>query len=140
MYPTYLNTIAVVLAHARVQRCAWLGTSLGGLLGMVVAAQPNTPVDKLIVNDVGTVIEPAALARIAGYVGRDPDFASMAELEAHIRAVSAPFGPLTDAQWRALSESTARRTPDGHFRLKYDPGIAVPFKQSTPQAGDLWPV
>jgi pimeloyl-ACP methyl ester carboxylesterase len=140
MYPTYLTAITVVLAHAQAQRIAWLGTSLGGLLGMVVAAQPNTPVDKLIVNDVGTIIEPAALARISSYVGRDPDFASMAELEAHIRAVSAPFGPLTDGQWRALSESSARRTTDGRFRLKYDPGIAVPFKQSTPQSGDLWPV
>jgi len=140
VYPTYLTTITAVLAHARVQRIAWLGTSLGGLLGMVMAAQPNTPVEKLIVNDVGTIIEPAALTRIAGYVGLDPEFGSFAELEAHIRAISAPFGPLTDPQWRSLAESTCRRTPEGRYRLKYDPGIALPFKQATPTATDLWPI
>jgi pimeloyl-ACP methyl ester carboxylesterase len=140
VYPTYLTAITAVLAHAHVERVSWLGTSLGGLLGMVVAAQPNPPIERLVVNDVGAVIEPAALQRIGSYVGLDPEFETFEALEAHIRAVSAPFGNLTDAQWHSLAESTARKTPGGRYRLKYDPGIALPFRSGTPATADLWPV
>ena len=137
-FPTYLTTLTALLAHARADRVAWVGTSLGGLLGMFMAAQPETPVTKLVVNDVGPVIEGAALARIAGYVGLDPVFDSFASLEAHIREVSAPFGALTDAQWHTLASTTARQSPDGRWRLKYDPRIAVPFRSTAAQSGDLW--
>lgn len=139
-FPTYLTTLTALLAHADVEQVAWVGTSMGGLLGMVMAAQANTPVTRLVLNDVGPVIAPAALARIAAYVGLDPVFDSFAALEAHIREVSAPFGPLTDAQWTELSRSTARQTPDGRWRLKYDPGIAVPFRSANVAAADLWAV
>src|SRR5690348_3985705 len=91
IFPTYLTALTALLAHAAVERCAWVGTSMGGLLGIVLAAQRNTPVVRLVVNDVGPVIEPAALARIGAYVGADPRFDSFGALEEHIRAVSAPF-------------------------------------------------
>ncbi|HTS22157.1 MAG TPA: alpha/beta hydrolase [Casimicrobiaceae bacterium] len=139
-FPTYLTTLTAMLAHARVERVAWVGTSMGGLLGMVVASQRASPITRLVVNDVGPVIEPVALMRIAGYVGLNPTFDSFAALEAHIREVSAPFGPLTDAQWRDLALTTARATADGRWQLKYDPGIAVPFKSAPTAVGDLWPV
>ena len=140
VFPTYLATLTAMLAHADVERVAWVGTSMGGLLGMVMAAQRNTPVTRLVINDVGPVIEPVALTRIAGYVGLDPIFDSFAALEAHIREVSAPFGALSDAQWTELARSTARQTADGKWRLKYDPGIAVPFRHATPATTDLWAV
>lgn len=139
-FPTYLTTLTALLAHADVERCAWVGTSMGGLLGIVLAAQRNTPIARLVVNDVGPVIEPPALARIASYVGADPRFDSFAALETHIRTVSAPFGPLSDAQWEALSRTTARQLPDGSWRLKYDPGIALPFRAQATQGGDVWPL
>jgi pimeloyl-ACP methyl ester carboxylesterase len=137
---TYLAVLTAMLAHAHAERVAWVGTSMGGLLGMVMAAQPGTPVARLVVNDVGPVIEPAALTRIATYVGLDPPFESFQALEAHVRAVSAPFGPLSDAQWASLSRSVARQTPDGRWRLKYDPGIAVPFRATASKATNLWPL
>ena len=140
VFPTYLSTLTAMLAHARVERIAWVGTSMGGLLGMIVAAQRSSPVERLVVNDIGPVIEPAALARIAGYVGLNPSFESFAALEAHIREVSAPFGPLADLQWRDLARTTSRQTADGRWRLNYDPGIAVPFRNSASAGGDLWPV
>ena len=140
VFPTYLTALTALLAHADVERVAWVGTSMGGLLGMVMAAQRNTPVTRLVINDVGPVIEPVALARISGYVGLDPVFDSFAALEAHIREVSAPFGALSDAQWTDLARSTARQTADGKWRLKYDPGIAVPFRSATPATTDLWAV
>ncbi|MGH8713029.1 MAG: alpha/beta fold hydrolase, partial [Casimicrobiaceae bacterium] len=139
-FPTYLTTLTALLAHAAVERCAWVGTSMGGLLGIALASQRSTPVVRLIVNDVGPVIEPAALARIASYVGADPRFDSFAALEAHIRAVSAPFGPLSGAQWETLARTTAVELPDGSWRLKYDPGIALPFRAQAAQGGDVWPL
>jgi pimeloyl-ACP methyl ester carboxylesterase len=140
VFPTYLTALTALLAHADVEKVAWVGTSMGGLLGMVIAAQPNTPVTRLVLNDVGPVIAPAALMRIAGYVGLDPVFDTFAALEAHIREVSAPFGALTDAQWGELARSTARQSADGRWRLKYDPGIAVPFRSADVAVPDLWAV
>jgi pimeloyl-ACP methyl ester carboxylesterase len=139
IFPTYLTALTAVLAHADVSETAWVGTSMGGLLGMILAAQRATPITQLVINDIGPAIEPVALLRIAGYVGLDPVFDSFAALEAHVREVSAPFGALTDAQWTGLASSTARQTPDGRWRLKYDPGIAVPFR-SAASTGDLWAV
>lgn len=138
VFSTYLTALTALLAHADLERVAWVGTSMGGLLGMVMAAQPNSPVTRLVLNDVGPAIAPAALSRIAGYVGLDPVFDSFAALEAHIREVSAPFGALSDAQWADLAQSSARQTADGRWRLKYDPGIAVPFRAASVAAPDLW--
>jgi pimeloyl-ACP methyl ester carboxylesterase len=134
--PTYCTTITALLAQAGVDELSWVGTSLGGILGMILAAQPGTPIRRLVVNDVGPVLERAALTRIGGYVGLMPTFASFAALEAYIRQISAPFGTLTDPQWTALSRSTAREMPDGTWRLNYDPGIAVPFANAP--VADLW--
>jgi len=139
-FPTYMSALTAMLAHAHADKVAWLGTSMGGLLGMAIAAQPETPVTRLVMNDVGPSIEPAALARIASYVGQDPVFDSFSALEAHIREVSAPFGRLSDAQWETLSRTSARQLPDGRWRLKYDPGIAVPFRAASSQPADLWPL
>jgi pimeloyl-ACP methyl ester carboxylesterase len=137
---TYLTALTALLAHAHAEGVAWVGTSMGGLLGMTLAAQPETPIVRMVVNDIGPVIEQVALARIATYVGLDPLFESFQALEAHVRGVSAPFGPLSDAQWEGLSRSVARQTPDGRWRLKYDPGIAVPFRSTASTSTNLWPV
>jgi len=139
-FPAYLTTLTALLAHARADRVSWVGTSMGGLLGMAMAAQPETPVARLVVNDVGAVIEPAALARIGMYVGLDPKFDSFEQLETQIRLVSAPFGALSEDQWHALAQSSARRDAEGHWRLKFDPGIAVPFRAAAPQGSDVWPL
>jgi len=112
---------------------------MGGLLGIVAAAQPGTPVARLVVNDAGPTIEPAALERIGQYFGTDPAFASYAELDAYVRNISAPFGPLTDAQWEHVVKTNARQRPDGTWCVGYDPGIAVPFRAQTTPA-DLWPL
>ena len=128
VFPTYANALSALIARAEARALSWVGTSMGGLLGIVLASQPGTPIGRLVINDVGPVLEPAALQRIGTYVGSDPIFATFAELEAHIRQVSAPFGALTDAQWQHLSATTARQLPDGRWKLVYDPGIAVPIR------------
>jgi pimeloyl-ACP methyl ester carboxylesterase len=138
VFATYVGALTALIARVDPQSLSWVGTSMGGLLGIVLAGQPGTPIGMLVVNDVGPVIEPSALQRIGSYVGANPVFATFAELEAHIRFVSAPFGPLADFQWRQLSETTARQLPDGRWALNYDPGIAVPFRTAQDQSAPLW--
>jgi pimeloyl-ACP methyl ester carboxylesterase len=118
-------------------RIYWVGTSMGGIIGMLLASRPNCQIMKLVLNDVGTVIPRAALERIAQYVGKDPRFKTFDELEAMMRLVLAPFGALTDAQWRHLTETAAKQHDDGSWGLRYDPGIGVPFRGPFADV-DLW--
>ena len=137
VFPTYLTVLTALIARTGAQAVDWVGTSMGGLLGIVLAAQPNTPIAKLVVNDVGPAIEPAALERIRGYFGLDPTFATYDEIAQYIRNVSAPFGPHTDEQWDRLTASNVRQRADGRWGLSYDPGIAVPFRAAAAPP-DLW--
>jgi len=116
----------------------WVGTSMGGILGILLAACPNSPIRKLVVNDVGALIPKAALERLATYVGDNPRFQTFKELETYIRQVSAPFGPLTDAQWHHLTLHGARQYEDGSWGMGYDPDIALPMRRNPLQDIDLW--
>jgi pimeloyl-ACP methyl ester carboxylesterase len=137
-FPTYLTTLTALIAASGADRVDWVGTSMGGLLGMVVAAQPNTPIERLVLNDVGPAIEPVALERIKAYVGADPTFENWQGFAACVRAIS-PFGPLGDEQWEHLTRTVGRERPDGRVGFVYDPGIAEPFRNA-PAPPDLWPV
>jgi pimeloyl-ACP methyl ester carboxylesterase len=102
----------------------WVGTSMGGLIGMMVAARPNSPIRRLVLNDVGPLIPWSALARLKlGVVGESARFGSLDEIERHLREVCASFGPLSDRQWRRLAAHGARRAGDGGYVLAYDPAI-----------------
>ena len=141
---TYLQALSHLLAALGAtagRPVAWVGTSLGGILGMLVAASEGQPISRLVLNDVGPHIPRAALARIAAYMGDAPrTFADHAALDAHIRKVHAPFGALTDAQWSHLARTSARPLPDGSVALHYDPAIAIAMLATPPADVDLWPV
>lgn len=139
VFPTYLTTLTALIARGASESVDWVGTSMGGLLGIVAAAQPKSPIRRLVVNDVGPHVEAAALARIGSYFGKDPTFASFSEIEAYIRDISAPFGPLSDRQWEFLTRTNVRLRADGRWGIVYDPGIAVSFRNA-PAPPDLWPV
>jgi len=139
VFPTYLTALTALVARSGAETVDWVGTSMGGLLGIVMAAQPKSPVRKLVVNDVGPTIERAAIERIRSYFGTDPTFATYAEIEQYVRKISAPFGPLTDAQWEHMTRTNVRQRLDGRWGIAYDPGIAVPFRSSAAPP-DLWPV
>jgi pimeloyl-ACP methyl ester carboxylesterase len=139
-YAVYLAASAAVIARSGAEQVAWIGTSMGGIIGMMLAMQPKTPLRSLVLNDVGSLIPKASIARIASYVGDAPAFADLAAVEAYLRRVHAPFGALSDAQWRHMAEHGARPADEGKLRLHYDPAIAVPFKQQEPQDVDLRPV
>lgn len=119
----------------------WVGTSLGGLCGMVVAATPGHPVRRLVLNDVGVHVPKESIARIGDYLAQETDFADLPALEAHLREVHAPFGRLSDAEWHHLAETSARPAAGGRVALHYDPAIAAPFRNGVPAADmDLSPV
>lgn len=161
-FPTYLSDAAALVARVTVPppqglladlrdrlrgqrqepRLDWIGTSMGGLIGMALAAQEGTPISRLVLNDVGPVVTAASIARIGEFVGKAPGFATLDEVEAYIRFVSAPFGTLSDEQWRHLTVHVVRALPDGSYAMAYDPGIAEPFRQDmgTGKDVELWPV
>jgi pimeloyl-ACP methyl ester carboxylesterase len=139
-YPLYNAACAALIARAGTDQVSWVGTSMGGIIGMMLAAQRGTPFARLVLNDVGALIPKASLERIATYVGNDMQFTDSAALEAYLRRVHAPFGALTDAQWRHMAAFGARPVEQGGLRLHYDPAIALPFTQQEPQDVNLWPV
>ena len=139
-YPQYLADSAAMLAHLGVESLDWIGTSMGGLIGMMVAAQPGSPIGRLVINDVGPFIPAAALRRIGDYLSRSFQFEDMAEAEAHFRQVHAPFGDLSDRQWRHLTEYAVVPAPGGGYRSAYDPAIAAPFQEAEICDVDLWQV
>jgi len=137
----YVADMVTLIARLNVDSVHWLGTSMGGLIGMALAAQEGTPIHKLVLNDVGPQITSESLQRIATYVGTDPDWATFDEALAYVKAVSAPFGPLSEAQWHHLTETSVIQRPDGRWAFRYDPRIAEPFKAAfTGQEIDLWPL
>jgi pimeloyl-ACP methyl ester carboxylesterase len=139
-YPQYLADMAALVARLGVGEVDWLGTSMGGLIGIYLAAAAKSPIRRLVVNDVGPFIPKAALERIAGYAAQDPQFASLDELEAYLRKIYAPFGPLSDNDWRHLALQGYRRREGGGFGLAYDPAIGQALQANAKQDVDLWPV
>ena len=128
-YPLYLADMTALIAALEVQSLDLVGTSMGGNIGMVWAAQPGNPIRKLVMNDIGPLIAKQGLKRIRRYAGLDPSFKDLAALEAALRSVFAAFGPLTDQVWRQMAQHSARLKPNGRLGLAYDPGIAAPFKK-----------
>ncbi len=104
--------------------CHWLGTSMGGSLGIRAAATTlKERIDRLIINDIGPTFPTAPYERIKAYIGSPPEFDSMGELEAYFKVIYQPFGYHTDAQWRHMAETSSRRLPSGKFTTHYDPTI-----------------
>lgn len=137
--PQYLSDMVTLIARLDVESVNWVGTSLGGLIGMALAAQRHSPVAKLVLNDAGPVISHASLERIAGYLGKAPVFGSIEQADAYMRDIAAPFGPHSDAQWRFLTETWLRANDDGTWRAHYDPRIAEPFRATLPEKDmELW--
>jgi len=139
-YPQYLADAAALIARVATGPVDWLGTSMGGLVGMMLAAQPLTPIRRLIVNDVGPFVPRESLERIGTYAGADPRFHDLAGLEAYLRRVYADFGNLSDADWAHMARHSACPLPDGGFGLAYDPAIAGAFKAGPIADVDLWPI
>ncbi len=141
--PAYVADMVTLVARLDVQELDWVGTSMGGLIGLGLAALPDSPVRRLVLNDVGPSIEPSAIARIAGYLGQPVIWQTVEEAAEALRSISQGFGPHTAEQWLALTRPQLVPAPGGGFMSHYDPAIAVPVRAMTPEmakAGEamLW--
>lgn len=133
--PTYVADMVTLLARLQARSVHWVGTSMGGLIGLGVASLVGSPIERLVLNDVGPVIQPAFLDRLKTYLGVPitwPDEASAAD---YLQSISVGFGPHSREEWLALTRPQLRPTADGlALRLHYDPAIAVPVRAATPEA------
>jgi pimeloyl-ACP methyl ester carboxylesterase len=134
---TYVQALSFLLATIG-KPVTWLGTGLGGVCGMVVAASPGQPLARLILNDVGPLIPAAGQARIRDSFRQQAVFSDMRALERRLRALHSGLGKLSDAQWAHLAQFSARRLPDGRIGFHYDPAIARPILEQETTDQDLW--
>jgi len=138
-YPQYCADMNVLIGRLNGATVDWLGTSMGGLIGMFMAAHQGSPVRCLVMNDIGPLVPKEGVTRLAAYVGKDPQFGSLDEAVAYTREIAAPFGRLSDADWLHLTFHGVKEQPDGAFRLRYDPAIAAAFQGEINDV-DLWSI
>ena len=140
--PQYASDMLALLGalqrHAPIQKLDWVGTSMGGLIGMALAGQPALPLPapmrRLVLNDVGPAVAWPSIVRMQQYVGRYGRFDNLSDAAAELRRLSLGFGPVPDDIWLELSSHMVRQLPDGGLTLHYDPAIGEPIRAMTPEA------
>jgi pimeloyl-ACP methyl ester carboxylesterase len=128
-----VTLIARVTAANADESVHWVGTSMGGLIGMILASMEGSPIRRLVLNDIGPVLDPAAMARIGEYIGQEVRFPSFEEGARFVKEVSTSFGPHSDEQWRKLAADVLVQEPGGDWVRHYDLGLAKPFAAITPE-------
>ncbi|MDO6594891.1 alpha/beta fold hydrolase [Neptuniibacter sp. 1_MG-2023] len=136
--PQYLSDMTTLLARLNVDTVDWVGTSMGGIIGICLAALSDSPIKHLVLNDIGAFVPATALQRIAEYLG-DKHFQSLSDVEQYMRSTYLSFNNLTDKQWRHLAKYGSRLQSNGEYALHYDPAIAEAAKHSCSDDVDLWP-
>lgn len=137
-FPQYLQDMNALLARLDVEEVDWVGTSMGGLMGLFLAALPGTPLRRLMMNDIGPFLPAAALSRLSQQVAEQQFWPDYKSAYADLRAAYAGFGPLTEAQWQRLVERSLIAEGEG-WRRNYDPAIGKAFAESLEGDVDLWP-
>lgn len=129
--PQYVSDMVTLLARLNANTVDWFGTSMGGLIGLGLAAMKDNPIRKLLLNDVGPALNFEALQRIGEHVGQDTRFDTFAEALNYIRDISASFGPHTDAQWEKLARDVLIQDENGKWKRHYDLKLSIPVKATT---------
>lgn len=124
----YMQDALALAAHLRLERFDWIGTSMGGMIGMMIAAFAPEKISRLVLNDIGALIPKEGLSRIGEYVGKKSTFFSFLEAENHLRALFAPFGIRDEAHWKHFVEHSFVRHGDGSAQFAYDPAIGDAFR------------
>ncbi|NHZ35685.1 alpha/beta fold hydrolase [Massilia rubra] len=136
--PQYVSDMVTLIARITggngIDGVDWFGTSMGGLIGLALASLPGTPVRKLVLNDIGPTLDPAALLRIGDYIGQELRFPTFDAAARFVREVSQSFGEHTEEEWRKLAADVLRQEPDGQWVRHYDMGLALPFRSATPES------
>lgn len=155
-YEQYCADMTTLIARTNAPHVDWIGTSMGGIIGMLLAASSQSPIRRLVLNDVGPQISTKAIARLSTYVGQDPEFGSLAEAKAYYKSIYADFGKLTEVEWDKLTKHTVREIAPGVFAAKLDQRVKLgpnksnlawkflfhPYKalEGTFFDIDLWPI
>nr|WKF56642.1 2-succinyl-6-hydroxy-2,4-cyclohexadiene-1-carboxylate synthase [Paraburkholderia busanensis] len=134
--PQYVADMVTLIARLNVETVDWFGTSMGGLIGMALAGLPDTPIRKLLLNDVGPHLEPVAVKRIGDYLGKPVRFDTLQQGVDYAASLAQSFGPLSAEDWREINTPLLHEQ-DGAWLLRYDPRIAVPFAAITEEAAKL---
>lgn len=138
--PLYAQVCASLMVRAEAGRLDWVGTSLGGLTGLLVASQPGAAIRRLVLNDIGPHVPAAGRAQNQQGFGSDPHFPDFEAAVAWFREMRTPvMGEMPEATWRAMARVSLVADPDGGFRLHYDPALARAPNQKTPQSTEMWP-
>ena len=135
--PQYVSDMVTLLARVNAESVDWFGTSMGGLIGMVLAGMRHTPIRKLILNDVGPCLNFEALQRIGAYIGQDVRFERYEEAAQFIRTISTSFGPHSEEQWDKIVRDVLVQDADGKWMRHYDLGLAVPVKAVTQESVNI---
>lgn len=138
-YDQYTKDIVTLIGRIGVDTLKWVGTSMGGVIGMMLASLPNSPIKKLVLNDIGPYIAAKQSERVQSYVGVLPQFPNLKQARSYIERIYSTFGNLTDDQWQHLTEHSFYKNPEGMYKRKYDPGIALGLKDRTVSDINLWP-
>ncbi|MDM5177549.1 alpha/beta hydrolase [Massilia sp. DJPM01] len=138
--PQYVSDVVTLIARVTANDSSssggvdWFGTSMGGLIGIALASLPDTPVRKLVLNDIGPTLDPAALLRIGDYIGQDLRFPTFEAAARFVREVSQSFGEHSEDEWHKLASDVLRQESDGQWVRHYDMGLALPFRSATPES------
>lgn len=123
MFEQYITDMGAMIARMQSPQIDFVGTSMGGLIGMIMASMPQTPIRRLVMNDIGAQIPVKGITRLAQYAGKDPEFKSLEEANQYFKSVYGDFGQLSEAQWLQLTEHSIREIAPGRFQTKLDPHI-----------------
>jgi pimeloyl-ACP methyl ester carboxylesterase len=134
---TYMRHVKALLHYRGLTEVVWFGSGIGGLIGMALAAEEDSPISHLILNDIGPEMAPEGVARIAAYASENPHFKRLAEVADYFRQIYAPFGPIEDAAWSELTIHAINREDTGGYSLHYDPAIGVAF-EAEPYPRQMW--
>lgn len=138
-YLQYNADMNAVLARLNVPEVDWIGTSMGGIIGMVLAAQPQSPIRRLVINDIGPTVKREPQLAIAEYIGRSGTFKDLDEVENYFRGIYKEFAPMTDEDWKQFAKHSTRRMQTGQYRLKFDHRIGDVFRDNlSPFDFDMW--
>jgi pimeloyl-ACP methyl ester carboxylesterase len=141
-FPLYVAEVMAIIARLGVQKVDWLGTSMGAVIGMLLASQPNTPIRKLVLNDAGPFASRQMQINIAANLGNDERFKTFDEVTEYFKNIYASWGKITQEQWVNVAQQSSRKLEDGTYALAYDPGIVASLKGNLDAVQDvsLWPL
>jgi pimeloyl-ACP methyl ester carboxylesterase len=138
--PTYVQHLLALIRHLGLAKVDWVGTSMGGILGMLTAAMPETPIRRLVVNDIGPFIPKAAIDGLAQVVSNRPTFKSFPAAVAYVAEAMQGFGRLPIEKWQGMTRSSYRENANGEWELIYDRGAVQAMIEGPRKDTEFWPV